>query len=640
MNITLHQLTFALARLRVLILNCDGVLTRGEKYYSLEGVELLRFHARDGFGIRQLAQMSPHVRVIIISRNQSQIIVRRAEDLGGIAFYGGITDKAECVRRILAETGLQPDEAGFIGYDIFDSDVRPFVGVLACPRAAVFDIRQASDLVLSANGGDGAIREMADLINLAKLHGASPWREQPVPGQFVRISASAPFRSASSVLYTALLLNKQLSARSIRCELDGYVADIPEAAHVLLSNVGEHSFRLLINTTPPTFSKGLLFIDPSDTVLPSSEFASQVITSDFQELCDMLSSSLLQCWGSDHLKKKLHEDGRFVKVCPVSLVEHEIEWQKAIFERHIGGRLIGRMVATDNQGEIGGYATERIIGFSLREIVINDRLLSLADPRRVVSAFEDFLEDLATELHQPIDKCSVSAPDFIAYYRSKLIMRTDILRHLFGGTHADLIRRGQTLGAVPDTSDLPDPLEMFDSLAQWQTSWPQIICPNRATLIHGDPHFGNLMFGSCGNNQHPHIYMIDGKNQHFPGLPPAVGDAAYDYGKLLQSIECHIDMILGDSASRDRHIFPASRITGSEVSSTESLYALLAPSLEYAIVRASERLEDPYLGKRSRLLLALHLITMSPCLPKLSRDAMAYFYAQGVNVLYMLLDTL
>jgi hypothetical protein len=219
-------------------------------------------------------------------------------------------------------------------------------------------------------------------------------------------------------------------------------------------------------------------------------------------------------------------------------------------------------------------------------------------------------------------------------------MRTDILRHLFGGTHADLIRRGQTLGAVPDTSDLPDPLEMFDSLAQWQTSWPQIICPNRATLIHGDPHFGNLMFGSCGNNQHPHIYMIDGKNQHFPGLPPAVGDAAYDYGKLLQSIECHIDMILGDSASRDRHIFPASRITGSEVSSTESLYALLAPSLEYAIVRASERLEDPYLGKRSRLLLALHLITMSPCLPKLSRDAMAYFYAQGVNVLYMLLDTL
>jgi hypothetical protein len=57
-------------------------------------------------------------------------------------------------------------------------------------------------------------------------------------------------------------------------------------------------------------------------------------------------------------------------------------------------------------------------------------------------------------------------------------------------------------------------------------------------------------------------------------------------------------------------------------------------------VRASERLEDPYLGKRSRLLLALHLITMSPCLPKLSRDAMAYFYAQGVNVLYMLLDTL
>jgi 3-deoxy-D-manno-octulosonate 8-phosphate phosphatase (KDO 8-P phosphatase) len=637
MNSTFHQLTGALARLRVLLLDCDGVLTQGEKYYSLEGVELLRFHARDGFGIRQI---SPHVRVIIISRNQSQIIVRRAEDLGGITFYGGITDKAECVRQILADTGLQPDEAGFIGDDIFDIDVHPFVGVLACPRAAVFDVRQASDLVLSADGGDGAVREIADLINLARLHVASPWREQPPPGQFVRIGASAPSRSASSVLYIALLLDKQLSARSIRCEFDGYVTNIPEAAHILLAPVGDHSFRLLINTTPPTLSKSFLFIDPSDTVLPSSEFASQVITSDFQELCDMLYSTVLQCWGSDQLKKKLYEDGRFVKVCPVSLVEREIEWQKAMCERHIGNTLIGRMVATDNQGEIGGYATERIVGFSLREIVINDRLLSLADPGRVASAFEDFLEHLATEFHQPIDTDSVNVHDLIAYYRSKLIVRTDILRHLFGGTHADLIHRGQALGAAPGTSDLPDPLEMFDSLAQWQTSWPQIICPNSATLIHGDPHFGNLMFGRCGSDQHPHIYMIDGKNQHFPGLPPAVGDTAYDYGKLLQSVECQIDMILGDSASRGRHIFPASRIPGSEASPTEALYALLAPSLEHAIERASQRLEDPYPGKRSRLLLALHLITMSPCLPQLSRDAMAYFYAQGVNILRVLLDTL
>src|SRR6185369_10769788 len=111
------ELAARAGRLRLVLSDCDGVLTDGTVYYSANGEELKRFSLRDGMGFERLRDMG--IEGAIITRERSPIVERRAEKLG-LQLYQGIRDKSAALEAILRERGLQPSEVGYIGDDVND----------------------------------------------------------------------------------------------------------------------------------------------------------------------------------------------------------------------------------------------------------------------------------------------------------------------------------------------------------------------------------------------------------------------------------------------------------------------------------------------------------------------------------------
>jgi YrbI family 3-deoxy-D-manno-octulosonate 8-phosphate phosphatase len=153
----------------------DGVLTDGSLFYSAEGEIIKRFNVRDGLGVRLLQQIG--VQVAVVSGRSSAALARRMADLGIDQFRTSVSDKGQACREILSELSIGADRAIFVGDDVID-----IAGFQACGlSAAVADapdyVRSAATLILSSNGGEGALRELADAIVIAQghaqlLHGA------------------------------------------------------------------------------------------------------------------------------------------------------------------------------------------------------------------------------------------------------------------------------------------------------------------------------------------------------------------------------------------------------------------------------------------------------------------------------------
>jgi len=150
-------------RVRLLLTDCDGVLTDGGVYYTENGEEMKRFSIRDGMGAARVRQLAG-VEVGIVSGEASVSLQRRAEKLGITELYLGIRDKLAVLDEILARRGLQPEEVAYIGDDTNDLEVMCRVGLSACPADATPFARQVADFVCTSDGGHGAFREFAELI--------------------------------------------------------------------------------------------------------------------------------------------------------------------------------------------------------------------------------------------------------------------------------------------------------------------------------------------------------------------------------------------------------------------------------------------------------------------------------------------
>jgi 3-deoxy-D-manno-octulosonate 8-phosphate phosphatase (KDO 8-P phosphatase) len=160
------------AAIRLLILDVDGVLTDGGLYYSARGRLLKRFHAHDGYGVVRAREHG--LRLAIISGRTSPVVAARARDLRITDVFQGIEDKRRAAAGLQEKYGLTFREIAFIGDDLFDLGLLRIVGLSAAPADALPDVRKAVDVVTHTRGGEGAVREIIDLIITAQSHRVRP----------------------------------------------------------------------------------------------------------------------------------------------------------------------------------------------------------------------------------------------------------------------------------------------------------------------------------------------------------------------------------------------------------------------------------------------------------------------------------
>ena len=149
-------------RVRMVLLDVDGVLTDGGLYYTAGGHELKRFHAHDGYGIQRGRESG--LLFGIISGRTTPIVDARARVLKIEDVMQGADDKVAAMREIQRRRHFADDEFAFIGDDLFDIPLLRTVGLSAAPPNALREVRRSVHYVTRAAGGEGAVRDFIDFI--------------------------------------------------------------------------------------------------------------------------------------------------------------------------------------------------------------------------------------------------------------------------------------------------------------------------------------------------------------------------------------------------------------------------------------------------------------------------------------------
>ena len=155
-------------RVRLLVLDVDGVLTDGTLWFGPDGEALKTFNVRDGYGIRMLRRAG--VDVAIISGRDSEAVNVRMRELGVEHVMQGVADKQVALDALLARLAVGADEVACLVDDLPDMPLLRTVGVPAAVADAHPVVRRAADLVTNATGGNGAVREVCeDLLSAQGL---------------------------------------------------------------------------------------------------------------------------------------------------------------------------------------------------------------------------------------------------------------------------------------------------------------------------------------------------------------------------------------------------------------------------------------------------------------------------------------
>jgi len=148
--------------LKLLLLDCDGVLTDGRITLVEGGDELKSFHTRDGHGLVLLHRAG--LTSGIISGRTSGAVVRRARDLGVRFVRQGEQNKVAAYEEVLREAGVGPSDVAFVGDDVLDIPLMRRSGLAVAVADATEETRAAAHYVTLLPGGFGAVREVCDLI--------------------------------------------------------------------------------------------------------------------------------------------------------------------------------------------------------------------------------------------------------------------------------------------------------------------------------------------------------------------------------------------------------------------------------------------------------------------------------------------
>ena len=155
-----------LAKVKLLSLDVDGVLTDGGIYYTDNGDSFRKFNAKDGMGLTHL--QAAGIPVAIISQGLPGAINHRAKRLGIKFVYTDVANKADSMHEIIKELGIDISDVAHIGDDINDLPLFDVAGLTIAVADAMDEVKETADIVTTKNGGNGAVREIADIIRKAQ----------------------------------------------------------------------------------------------------------------------------------------------------------------------------------------------------------------------------------------------------------------------------------------------------------------------------------------------------------------------------------------------------------------------------------------------------------------------------------------
>ncbi|MCZ6563368.1 MAG: HAD-IIIA family hydrolase [Deltaproteobacteria bacterium] len=158
-------------RIKLLLLDVDGVLSDGRIVVDNEGEEMKYFDARDGHGIRLLARAG--IEVGLLTGRYSRVVSHRARDLGIRMVYQKVFNKVDVYQKIKRRKRLTDQEVAYVGDDIVDLPVLRRVGLSIAVRDAWEGLKYKVDYVTEQKGGRGAVREVVEML----LHAQGKWGE-------------------------------------------------------------------------------------------------------------------------------------------------------------------------------------------------------------------------------------------------------------------------------------------------------------------------------------------------------------------------------------------------------------------------------------------------------------------------------
>ncbi|MDD2679421.1 MAG: HAD-IIIA family hydrolase [Candidatus Omnitrophica bacterium] len=153
-------------KIKVLLLDVDGVLTDGRIIYDSKGRDSKFFDVHDGMGVYALYKAG--IKTIIVTAKGSRAIKPRARDMRVTEVFADVSPKSAILHKILKKHNVTKDEICFVGDDLVDLGLMKRVGLPIAVFNACPEIKQAADYITIKHGGRGAVREIAELILKAK----------------------------------------------------------------------------------------------------------------------------------------------------------------------------------------------------------------------------------------------------------------------------------------------------------------------------------------------------------------------------------------------------------------------------------------------------------------------------------------
>ena len=153
--------------IRLFATDVDGVLTDAGMYYAESGDEWKKFNTRDGMGLKLLQRAG--IITAIVTQERTKLVARRAEKLAIPELHQGVLDKLSLVRKMAARHGLTLSQVAYIGDDVNDLETLKEVGFSATPADGMPQIIAVVDYVCQKKGGEGAVREIIEMILEAQV---------------------------------------------------------------------------------------------------------------------------------------------------------------------------------------------------------------------------------------------------------------------------------------------------------------------------------------------------------------------------------------------------------------------------------------------------------------------------------------
>jgi len=151
-----------IGKIKIVITDVDGVLTDGGMYYNEDGEYMKKFNTKDSMGMELLLKNG--IKTIWMTREDSMIVKQRAKKIKIVELYSNVIKKENMLSEISQEYKVNNDEIAYIGDDVNDLEIMKQVGFSATPNDGNNVIKEIADYVCETNGGNGAFREIGDLI--------------------------------------------------------------------------------------------------------------------------------------------------------------------------------------------------------------------------------------------------------------------------------------------------------------------------------------------------------------------------------------------------------------------------------------------------------------------------------------------